>query len=495
VEIIGVKKTTKGTKTLAALFCVIVIIVLIVMIGVACYNIYLVTTSDTLLLANKISRVAVLVFGILMAYRISFMIIGILFKAKTYPETEKKYRYACLIPARNEAQVISNLLDSIKKQNYPQDLITMFVIADDCKDNTAEIARAAGAIVFERNNPPKKERRKGYALNFLIKCINEEIEGGIESFDGAFIFDADNVLSKDFFHEMNKAFDQKEYDFFTNYICPKNMTNFWSAYGGIGAFIGNATYRRPTNLLGFSPRIRGNSPLFRTHLIKDGWKWHDLVEDRQFSLDHVAKGLRSAYVEGAVIFDEQVEEFKMFNRQRMRWIHGAFVVFGKYFFKLIGGTFTFRKRSFKKRFSCYDAIIETLPYAALSLVFTVLFPLGVCVYLAATQSPMTDIYDTLISVLMVYGGFYLQEIFRTTVAIVREHRHIRIKPIKLTVYSLLFPLIAIYSQFLTLWSLFVPVKWKRIKRYSEKTAEDIAGEKLLVEYIKNSNEKTEAQSS
>jgi cellulose synthase/poly-beta-1,6-N-acetylglucosamine synthase-like glycosyltransferase len=499
MEVIGTHKRTKRAKAIAVLLSTAISIALVVSMAVIIYNpfggipllgglsIYSAITNDEMLLATKIIRVIGFVFSFFMAYRVSFlMIFGLFFKAKTFPETDKRYRYACLIPARDEAMLIGNLIDSLKKQNYPQDMFTMFVIADDCTDNTAEIARSLGATVFERIDPPMNERRKGYALDFLIKRINEEVEGGIAGFDGVFILDADTIFPTDFFHEMNKAFDRKEYDFYTNYSSPKNMTNLLSAYGGISSCIcNNAVYRRPMGLFGFSPRARGSALLLRSHLLKDGWKWHALVEDREFSLYHIAKGVRSTYVESAEVYDEIVEEFKMFNRQRMRLIHGSFVVFWKYLFRLLGGLFTFRKRSFRQRFSCYDAMVETFPFAAVSLVLTLLGPLIICIVVAASPGlASSHIMDILETVLIFYVGFYFQDVARTLVSIMREHRRVRIKPLRLALYTLLFPFIAIYTMFLSLYSLFIPVKWKRIKRYGDKTAEEVADEKILVDYIK-----------
>jgi len=482
MQIIGNHKK-RTSKVLGCIALVIIVLVLIIIMAVAVYNIYSTAVSD-MLVVDKVFRIAPLTLGFLTAYRISFMLLGLLFKAKVFPETEKRYKYCCLIPARNEETVLPGLLDSIKKQNYPQDLITLFVIADNCTDNTAEIARQAGAIVFERINPPKHERRKGYALDFLIKRINETVEGGIESFDGAFILDADNVLAENFFHEMNKAFDQKQYDFFSNYISPKNMTNTLSAYGGVLGITSNATMRRPLAQLGLSLRARGNTPLFRTHIIKDGWKWHALLEDMQCSCDLIAKGVRSIYVEAAETFDEQVEEFKMFNRQRMRWLHGGFIVFCKYFFRLLGGMFTFRRRNIAQRFSAYEALVASFPYAVASLIFTILYPIGVCIFLLATSGAVSAIMTALISIGLVYLGYYIQEVAKTIAAVIREHRHLRIKPLRLTMYIFAFPFISIYTQYLNMIAIFTPTQWKRIKRYSTKTSTDIAGEKVLVEHMK-----------
>lgn len=76
------------------------------------------------------------------------------------------HRYGVVIAARNESMVIGNLIRSIQNQTYPSKLIDIFVVADNCTDNTAQIARQLGAVVYERFN--KEQVGKGYALDFCV---------------------------------------------------------------------------------------------------------------------------------------------------------------------------------------------------------------------------------------------------------------------------------------------------------------------------------------
>lgn len=105
-----------------------------------------------------------------------------------------------LVPAHNEAAVVGNLIESLKNQNYPKELLDIYVIADNCTDNTAQIARDAGAIVYERFDSEKKT--KGYAMQWFLNKMNEQ---GAD-YDAMCVFDADNVVMPDFFTAMNKNF-------------------------------------------------------------------------------------------------------------------------------------------------------------------------------------------------------------------------------------------------------------------------------------------------
>ena len=101
-----------------------------------------------------------------------YTVIGFFATRRFFP-TDKRYKYAILVAARNEKNVIGNLLDSINKQDYPKDLLTVFVVADNCTDNTADIARKHGAKVYERQDPSR--RTKGFALQFLFENISWKI--------------------------------------------------------------------------------------------------------------------------------------------------------------------------------------------------------------------------------------------------------------------------------------------------------------------------------
>ena len=92
-----------------------------------------------------------LVFTCCYAYQI-FYVLVVLKNPTPRKIAKKNHRYAVLISARNESAVIGDLIHRIKVQNYPQELIDIFVIADNCTDKTAAVAQEAGAIVFPRFN-------------------------------------------------------------------------------------------------------------------------------------------------------------------------------------------------------------------------------------------------------------------------------------------------------------------------------------------------------
>ncbi len=118
--------------------------------------------------------------------------------------TNKQHKFMAIIPAHNEEKVVKNLIESLKEQNYPKELLDIYVIADNCTDNTANIAKNAGAIVYERNDPEHKT--KGYAMQWFLNKMQEQNA----EYDALCVFDADNVVDKEFMNAMNKKLCQGE---------------------------------------------------------------------------------------------------------------------------------------------------------------------------------------------------------------------------------------------------------------------------------------------
>ena len=129
-----------------------------------------------------------IILTLLYLYQLGYLLLGFACrKGKTNCAPGKMHRFAAIISARNEENVIGSLIASLKAQNYPKELLDIYVIADNCTDRTAQIAASAGAFVYHRYN--SHQIGKGYALDFLFKRLAEE---GKDDYDGYFVFDADN---------------------------------------------------------------------------------------------------------------------------------------------------------------------------------------------------------------------------------------------------------------------------------------------------------------
>lgn len=262
-----------------------------------------------------------------------------LFMTKRFPKAENNHKYAILIAARNEAPVIGNLIKSIKSQDYPQELVTVFVVADNCTDNTADIARQNGAVCYERQDPD--HRTKGFALQYLVNCIKKDY--GIESFEAYFIFDADNLLKKDYITRMNEAFDSGE-KIVTSYRNTKNFNDNWIAASyGIHWLRTIRNEHRARSVLNLATRIQGTGFMFASEIIKDGWNYTSFTEDRAFAADSVVNGYSISYCDAAEFYDEQPTSLRVVMRQRIRWGKGHLQAFVESGPKLFMHIFTLKK--------------------------------------------------------------------------------------------------------------------------------------------------------
>lgn len=241
-----------------------------------------------------------------------------LIKLKDKPYlTNKKHKFMAIIPAHNEERVVSNLIESLKNQTYDKDLYDIYVIADNCTDNTANVARRAGAIVLERFDPAHKT--KGYALQWFLK---QKIEENAD-YDAFFVFDADNIVDKDFILNMNKKLCQGE-DVVQGYRDIKNPTDNWITAGyALFYWTMHRLYHLARYNVGLSTLLNGTGFMVRFDVVKpDGWQTETLTEDIEFSLKRIIKGKKLGWATDAIVYDEQPTSFKQSWSQRSRWTVG-----------------------------------------------------------------------------------------------------------------------------------------------------------------------------
>lgn len=243
-----------------------------------------------------------------------------LVKLKDKPLVEEKdHKFMAILPAHNEENVIGNLIESLKKQDYPANLIDIYVIADNCTDNTVKIAKEAGAIVLERKEDDPEKRTKGAALQWFLK---QKIEENAD-YDAFCVFDADNIVDKGFFTAMNKKLCQGE-EVVQGYRDIKNPTDSWVSAGyAIFYWTMHRFYHLARYNLGLSALLNGTGFMVKFDIIKPtGWNTDTLTEDIEFSLKRIIQGKRVGWATDAIVYDEQPTSFKQSWSQRSRWTVG-----------------------------------------------------------------------------------------------------------------------------------------------------------------------------
>ena len=283
---------------------------------------------DTLRMTNYIIAV---VFFVCYTYQFLYIPVPWLLAkrkaAKAAALEATPHNYAVLICARNESAVIADLIGSLRSQTYDQSLLHIFVLADNCTDDTSDIARSAGATVYERFN--NVQVGKGYALQTLLGHLEQDYPAG---FDGYFVFDADNILDPDYIAAMNRTFSQG-HDIVTSYRNSKNYGDNWISAGYALWFLRESRYlNHARSLLGTSCAVSGTGFLFSRAVLEETgpWPFHLLTEDIQFSVHEILQGRKVAFAPDAVLYDEQPTTFRQSWRQRMRWSQGYLQVFRDY---------------------------------------------------------------------------------------------------------------------------------------------------------------------
>ena len=411
---------------------------------------------ETIKLINFIIGI---IFFVCYSYQFFYILVPFVKKEKPHKKTEL-HRYAVLISARNEELVIGNLLDSIRAQDYPSRLVRIFVVADNCTDKTAQIARAHGAAVYERFNT--EQVGKGYALEFLIDKILEEYG---DVFDAYMVFDADNLLSEDYISRMNETFSDG-YGIVTSYRNSKNYGDNWISAGYALWFLREAKYLNNARyLLGTSCAVSGTGFMFSREVMHrcGGWPFHLLVEDIEFTVHNVVNGEKVGYCPKAVLYDEQPTTFAQSWRQRMRWARGYVQILRHYGGRLIKGIFQ------KRSFSCFDMTMNIAPAVVLSLL-GLLINVGAGIYSVFTGGG-TDML--LLSFGQLVLNTYLMMFVVGAITTATEWKNIYCSAPKKVLYAFTFPLFMLTYLPICIAAMFRPVKWEPIVHDRVRTLSEV----------------------
>lgn len=416
----------------------------------------------------QFNMIVVALFTVCFFYQAVFFIIGVVRGEVCYPKAQKLHRYAFFIAAHNEEAVIANLVRSIREQDYPSELIDVFVVADACTDDTARVAREAGAIVYEREDLARKG--KSWVMDFGFKRILREYPG---TYEGFFIFDADNLVSPEYTRIMNDAFDAG-YMAVTSYRNSKNFGSSWVSAAYATSFLREARFLNNARMLcGTSCAVSGSGYLISAKIIEGmgGWQFHTLTEDIQFSTFCAVHGVRIAYAP-AEFFDEQPVGFAASWKQRMRWTKGFYQVFFTYGSQLV--------KSFARhrRFSAYDMFMTIAPGNLITLISILANGTFLVVGLLshgflATDAEIDACFQSIVaSLATLYQTYLIMGLF--TMIIERKHIHCK-SHLRILLNIFTFPLFMLTYIPLIVAALFLKVDWVPTPHSISLTLDDVVG--------------------
>lgn len=393
------------------------------------------------------NKIVTIIFILCYTYQALYLFLPLFVKNKARVINDKTNRYAILIAARNEEQVIGNLIDSLKNQNYPSDYVDIYVCADNCSDNTYELAKQKGAIVYKRFN--SVEVGKGYVLN----CLLNKIKQTNKHYDAYLVFDADNIVDKDFIKEINRVYNEG-YQAVTSYRNSKNYGDNWISAGyGLWYLHESSHLNTSRMIINSSCAISGTGFLVSNELIEnnDGWNYFLLTEDIEFSVDSVLKDIKIGYADKAVVYDEQPTSFKQSFNQRLRWSKGIIQVLNKYGLELI-------KKVIKGDFSSYDMLMNSAPAGIISFIS---FIVNITYILDCFLLNNSFIY-LFSSLFNVFLGMYLILFIISLLTTLKEWKNIYCANLKKIIYIFTCPIFMLTYMPITIVALFKKVEWTPI---------------------------------
>ena len=257
----------------------------------------------------------------------TFMGIFCLLPKKKYPVVSPKTKFAILLPARNEENVISVIIKSLQNQDYPDELYDIYVIPNNCTDDTEGAALRAGAKVLHCASPVTT---KGEVLHQILDSLKGQ-------YDGYCVFDSDNVVDSQFLARMNDAVCAGA-KVAKSRQCALNPYDNWISgsydlyFQGIHLLHSKARMDFP-----LSAKLIGTGFMVTDEILEKlgGWNTKTLTEDIEFAVQSALVGEKIWYVPDALTLDEEPISFVVSMRQRRRWSAGVQSVANKYTAKLL----------------------------------------------------------------------------------------------------------------------------------------------------------------
>ena len=315
---------------------------------------------------------------LMLVYQLVITFFGYKRNTKDYQDHAPLMRFLVLVPAHNEEAVIGDIVQNLNEMDYPRELYDFYILADNCTDRTAEIARGLGAKVLESHkDSPDAPTGKPIVLQ---KALNT-LEGYQNHYDLVMFFDADNLIDKNMFAEVNSQYldANGQADIIQCYLGCKNKKGIVAMFYYMTYTITNRFFQYAKSRLGLNSVIGGTGFAVSAEYLhrRGGWTAMSLTEDFELQIESTCEGKRILWNHNVRIYDEKPTAFRASFRQRTRWAQGHWFVAFKNTGKLFRALFQ-RKIRFPEFFSTFLYMYSLTPYVILmfQLAAGALIPLG-----------------------------------------------------------------------------------------------------------------------
>lgn len=257
------------------------------------------------------------------------------------------WRLAVLVPAHNEAAWITRTVQSLLEQRYPRMLYRVIVIADNCTDDTAVTARAAGADVMVRHQPTA--RGKGHALRWAM----DRVLGGLGAPDAIVVMDADSVADPDFLLELEAQLAAGHDVVQADDLILVQPGSARSALEAAKLLLHNRVRFAGRAALGMPAFLCGNGmAISRTVLEQYPWDAYSSIEDAEYSMTVRIAGVKTWYARRAIVQAQATSDEQSAFTQTLRWDGGRFFMQRRWLGPLLWQMIRFR------RWDLFDTALE-----------------------------------------------------------------------------------------------------------------------------------------
>jgi cellulose synthase/poly-beta-1,6-N-acetylglucosamine synthase-like glycosyltransferase len=262
-----------------------------------------------------------LLWALFTAYLLVLALAAAFYRPRPIAGSGEWRRFCILMPAHDEELVLGDILERLGAVEYPADRFEVVVVADNCTDRTAAIARAGGAVVLERSDPVR--RGKGYALQWGLGWLLE----ADPRYDAFVVMDADSVLSPRFLQAMNDRLAvgaravQARYDVL-------NARDSWrTRLMACALALAHDVRPKGRSRLGLSDGLKGNGMCFSRDVVaQHPWPGESITEDIDFTLRLVEAGIRVEYAPEATVWAQMPVSARQSASQRERWEGGRYAL-------------------------------------------------------------------------------------------------------------------------------------------------------------------------
>lgn len=264
--------------------------------------------------------------ALLLVYNLYLSLYGFKKESKAYEPQAPEARFLILVPAHNEEKVIADMVRNLDALDYPRELYDYYIIADNCSDSTAEIAREMGARVIVNKKPYEgAPTGKPIALREALRALPDYAA----NYDLLMIFDADNLMDNNILREVNSQFiSEDKPEIIQCYLGSKNREGLVARFYHVTYTITNRFMNLSKQRLGLNVVVGGTGFAVQTAYLarRGGWTTQSLTEDFEMQVDVSLSGGRILWNHNVRIYDEKPTNLIASFRQRVRWSQGHWFV-------------------------------------------------------------------------------------------------------------------------------------------------------------------------